>query len=91
MAVNSAETRQGDNEEQITILTSPCPHLVPGIQPPREAVHVMKVTTEVDKAPAQDLPHPGQSRHDGGGGVVTEHDGGVILMFRLIRGGSLIT
>ena len=91
MAVNSAETRQGDNEEQITILTSPCPHLVPGIQPPCEAVHVMKMTTEVDKAPAQDLPHTGQPRHDGGGGVVTEHDGGVILMFRLIRGGSLIT
>ena len=91
MAVNSAETRQGDNEEQITILTSQCPHLVPGIQPPREAVHVVKVATEVDKAPAQDLPHPGQPGHDGGGGVVTEHDGGVILVLRLIRGGSLIT
>ena len=79
-----------DNEEQITILTSECPHLVSGIQPPREAVHVVKVAAEVDKATAQDLPHPGQPGHDGGGGVVAENDRGVVLVFGLSRR-SLIT
>ena len=64
---------------------------MPGIQPPREAVHVVTVATEVDKAAAQDIPHPRPPGHDGGGGVVAEHDGGVILVLRLIRGGSLIT
>ena len=80
-----------DNEEQITILTSECPHLVPGIQPPREAVHIVKVAAEVDEATAQDLPYPGPSGHDGGGGVVAEHDGGVILVLRLVTRRSLIT
>ncbi len=80
-----------DNEEQITILTSQCPHLVPGIQPPREAVHVVKMAAEVDEAAAQDIPHPRPPGHDGGGGVVAEHDGGVILVLRLVTRRSLIT
>lgn len=62
-----------------------------GVQPPREAVHVVKVAAEVDEAATQDLPDPGQPGHDGGGGVVAEHDGGVILVLRLIRRRSLIT
>ena len=74
-----------DNEENITILP---PHLVPGVQPPREAVHVVKMAAEVDEAATQDLPHTGQPGHDGGGGIVAEHDGGVILVLRLIRRGG---
>ena len=81
-----------DNEEQITtILTSQCPHLVSGIQPPREAVHVVKMAAEVDEAATQDIPHPRPPGHDGGGGVVAEHDGGVILVLRLVTRRSLIT
>ena len=89
--LNTAQRQQEDNEEQITILTSQCPHLVSGIQPPREAVHVVKMAAEVDEAPAQDIPHPWPPGQDSGGGVVAEHDGGVILVLRLITRMSLIT
>ena len=64
---------------------------MPGIQPPRKAVHVVKMAAEVDEAATQDLPHPWPAGHDGGGGVVAEHDGGVILVLRLITRRSLIT
>ena len=90
LLTNTIQTVQ-DNEENITILPPQCSHLVSGVQPPREAVHVVKMAAEVDEAAAQDLPHPGQPGHDGGGGVVAEHDGGVILVLRLIRRRSLIT
>ena len=80
------ETRQGNNEKQITLLTSDCPHLVPHIQPACEAVEVVEVAAEVDETLAQDLPHPGGPGHDGGGGVVAEHDGGVTLVLGLLTG-----
>ena len=44
----------------------------------------MEVAAEVDETLAQDLPHPGGPGHDGGGGVVAEHDGGITLVLGLL-------
>ena len=54
-------------------------------------MHVVKMAAEVDEAATQDIPDPWQPGHDGGGGVVAEHDGGVILVLRLVTRRSLIT
>ena len=59
LLTNTIQTVQ-DNEENITILPpKSVTYLVPGVQPPREAVHVVKMAAEVDEAATQNLPHTG--------------------------------